>query len=50
MGLRPRICFLAYRQIRQKALPILAEYEARADIEVVEASFDEAVELARHRV
>lgn len=50
MGVRPRICFLAYRQIRQKALPILAEYEARADIEVVEASFEEAVELARHRV
>ncbi len=50
MGTKPRICFLAYRQIRQKALPILSEYEAYAEIEVVEASFDEAVKLARHRV
>lgn len=50
MVTKPRICFLAYRQIRQKSLPILREYEARADIEVVEASFEEAVQLARSRV
>ena len=50
MGTKPRICFLAYRQIRERALPILSEYEAHAEIEVVEASFDEAVKLARHRV
>ena len=46
----PRLCFVSYRQIRQMALPIIAEYRDRADIEVVDGSFDVALDLARERL
>ena len=44
------MCFVSYRQIRQMALPIIAEYRDRADIEVVDGSFDVALDLARERL
>jgi propionate catabolism operon transcriptional regulator len=47
---RPRICFLAYRHIAHLAAPIVAEYAHRAEIEVVEGSFDAALSIARERV
>jgi propionate catabolism operon transcriptional regulator len=47
---RPRLCFLSYRQIRLFALPIVAEYSNRADIEVVDGSFAGALATARERI
>jgi len=47
---RPRLCFLSYRQIRLFALPIVAEYSNRADIEVVDGSFAGALATARARI
>ena len=47
---RPRLCFLSYRQIRVFAMPIVAEYSDRADIEVVDGSFGEALAAARQRI
>ncbi len=46
----PRLCFVSYRQIRQMALPIISEYRDRAEIEVVDGSFDVALDLARERL
>jgi propionate catabolism operon transcriptional regulator len=46
----PRLCFLSYRQIREFAMPVLAAYQDRAEIEVVDGSFDEALAIARDRV
>ncbi|WP_321818538.1 MULTISPECIES: propionate catabolism operon regulatory protein PrpR [unclassified Paraburkholderia] len=47
---RPRLCFLGYRQIRELAMPVVAEYTGRADIELVDGSFDEALAIARDRI
>lgn len=47
---RPRICFLGYRQIAVLAEPVLAEYAHRAEIEVVEGAFDKALAYARERI
>jgi propionate catabolism operon transcriptional regulator len=47
---RPRICFLGYRQIAALAAPVLAEYAHRAEIEVVEGAFDMALVNARERI
>ena len=47
---RPRLCFLSYRQIRMFAMPIVAEYSDRADIEVVDGSFGEALAIANERM
>lgn len=47
---RPRLCFMSYRQIRLMAMPIVAEYRDRADIEVVDGSFDVALDQARERI
>lgn len=47
---RPRLCFMSYRQIRLMAMPIVAEYRDRADIEVVDGSFDIALDQARERI
>ncbi|MDB5779517.1 MAG: propionate catabolism operon regulatory protein PrpR [Polaromonas sp.] len=47
---RPRLCFLSYRQIRLFAMPIVAEYSDRADIEVVDGSFAGALATARERI
>jgi len=46
----PRVCFLAYRQLRELAMPVVMDYLGRADIEVVEGSFGGALALARDRV
>ena len=47
---RPRLCFMSYRQIRLMAMPIVAEYRDRAEIEVVDGSFEVALDLARKRL
>ncbi len=47
---RPRLCFLSYRQIRMFAMPIVAEYSDRADIEVVDGSFGGALAIAKERI
>ena len=47
---RPRLCFLSYRQIRMFAMPIVAEYIDRADIEVIDGSFDGALAIAKERI
>jgi propionate catabolism operon transcriptional regulator len=46
----PRLCFLSYPQIRQLAMPVLAEYAARAEIETVDAAFGDALTVARERL
>ncbi len=47
---RPRLVFLSYRHIRQFAMPAVAEYQDRADIEVVDTAVDEVLPLARDRL
>jgi transcriptional regulator, propionate catabolism operon regulatory protein len=47
---RPRLCFLSYRHIRQFALPAVAEFAGRADIEMVDGTFAGALALAQDRV
>jgi len=47
---RPRLCFLSYRHIRQFALPAVAEFAGRADIEMVDGTFAGALALAKDRV
>jgi propionate catabolism operon transcriptional regulator len=46
----PRMCFLGYRQLRELAMPVVAEYATRAHIELVDGSFGEALEIARNRI
>ena len=46
----PRLCFLSYRQIREFALPVVAEYVGRAEIEVVDGTFGDALAIARKEV
>ena len=46
----PRLCFLSYRHIREFAMPVVAEYAHRADIEVVDGTFDGAVAVAQERI
>ncbi|MBB5215007.1 propionate catabolism operon regulatory protein PrpR [Parapusillimonas granuli] len=46
----PRLCFLSYRQIREFAVPVIAEYTGRAQIEVVDGTFGGALAIARDRV
>lgn len=46
----PRLCFLSYREIRQRAQPIVEAYRDRALIEVVDGSFEQALSLARERL
>lgn len=43
----PRICFLSYPKIRAFAQPVIAEYEGRAAIQVVDGTFAEALVKAR---
>jgi propionate catabolism operon transcriptional regulator len=47
---RPRLCFLSYQQIRMFAMPIVAEYSDRADIEVIDGSFGGALAIAKTRI
>ncbi|MGJ7484592.1 propionate catabolism operon regulatory protein PrpR [Variovorax sp. LT2P21] len=46
----PRLCFMSYRQIREFALPVVAEYVGRAEIEVVDGTFGDALATARDRI
>lgn len=46
----PRLCFMSYRAIGERAQPVLAEYRERAEIEVVEGSFERTLDLARERL
>jgi transcriptional regulator, propionate catabolism operon regulatory protein len=46
----PRMCFLGYRQIRELAMPVVAEYAGKAHIELVDGSFGEALKIARDRI
>jgi propionate catabolism operon transcriptional regulator len=46
----PRLCFLSYRQIREFAMPVVAEYTGRAQIEVVDGTFGGALAIAQDRV
>ena len=46
----PRLCFLSYRQIREFALPVVAEYAGRAIVEVVDGTFGGALAIAQDRV
>jgi transcriptional regulator, propionate catabolism operon regulatory protein len=45
-----RLCFLSYRQIREFAMPVVAEYAGRAQIEVVDGTFGGALAIAQDRV
>lgn len=46
----PRLCFLSYRQIREFAMPVVAEYTGRAHIEVVDGTFGGALDIAQDRL
>lgn len=47
---RPRLCFLSYQQIREFSLPVLQEFAGRADIEVIDGTFDGTLDIARDRL
>ncbi len=47
---RPRLCFISYRHLSHFAMTLLDEYADRADIEVVNGSFDAALTFARERM
>src|SRR6218665_1581143 len=52
-GELPRLCFLSYRQIRGVAMPggaVVGEYTGRAEIEVVDGTFGDALAIARDRL
>ncbi|MEG1766822.1 MAG: PrpR N-terminal domain-containing protein, partial [Comamonas sp.] len=49
-GALPRLCFLSYRQIRGFAMPVVAEYTGRAEIEVLDGTFGDALAIARDRL
>ncbi|OZI17987.1 propionate catabolism operon regulatory protein PrpR [Bordetella genomosp. 7] len=46
----PRLCFLSYKQIRELAMPVVAEYTGRAHIEVVDGTFGGALAIAQDRI
>ena len=46
----PRLCFLSYQQIREFAMPVVAEYTGRARVEVVDGTFGGALAIARDRI
>ncbi|MCD0503324.1 propionate catabolism operon regulatory protein PrpR [Bordetella petrii] len=46
----PRLCFLSYRQIREFAMPVVAEYTGRAQIEVIDGTFGGALAIAQDRL
>lgn len=45
----PRLCFLSYRQIREFAAPVVAEYANQAVIDVIDGSFEKALAIAQDR-
>jgi len=46
----PRLCFLSYRQVREFAMPVVAEYTGRAHVEVVDGTFGGALAIAQDRI
>jgi propionate catabolism operon transcriptional regulator len=46
----PRICFLSYKHIREFAMPVVAEYAGRAQIEMVDGTFGGALAIANDRL
>lgn len=46
---RVRLCFISYSHLTRLAMNVLDEYADRAEIEVVEASFGSALQIARER-
>ncbi len=46
----PRLCFLSYPRIREFAMPVVAEYAGRAQIEMVDGTFGGALAIARDRL
>ncbi|QNP47869.1 propionate catabolism operon regulatory protein PrpR [Diaphorobacter aerolatus] len=46
----PRLCFVSYRQIREFAMPVIAEYADRARIDVVDGTFGQALSVAQSRI
>lgn len=46
----PRICFMSHHLLRTFSKPILEEYAFRAQIETLDASFDQVLGLANERV
>jgi len=46
----PRLCFLGYRHLREFSAPVIAEYRNRAEIELLDATVHDAVDLARERI
>lgn len=48
-GSRIRLCFLSYRHLSALARSVMDEYAARAEIEVIDRSFDAALAVARER-
>ncbi len=46
---RIRLCFLSYRHLSRLAHSVIEEYEDRADIEVIDESFEAALAIARAR-
>ncbi len=49
-GGRYRLCFLCYPQIRRLAMPVVADYTERAEIEMVEGAFADALAIAQSRL
>ncbi len=47
---RPRLCFMGYRHLRQLALPVVADYQDRADIDFIDATFTDALARAHERL
>ncbi len=46
----PRICFLSYPKIRALAEPVAAEYRDRAQIDILDGSFGDALRIAREQL
>jgi propionate catabolism operon transcriptional regulator len=49
-GTRPRLCFISYQHLSRFAMTVLDEFAGRAEIEVVNASFEAALDAARERI
>lgn len=49
-GSLPRICFMSYRQLKTFSLPIVSEYNNIAQIEIIEASFEQTLAIAKNLI
>lgn len=43
---RVRLCLVSFRALSQFCLPVVREYQARADTDIIEATFDQATQMA----